>query len=318
MVGRADFDFVFSKLPMRTQNHNASFVPLSDREAGRNAPLKRQANFPYIGFVGLVGSALTVLASWAILFALNHREVLAIDFLTPASWLSAILSANNILLHLALTEGVNVAWWYRATTKQAPAAELHDTWTYGTSLSSAVLSGKKLNYVALATIAVATIPLNGFLLQNAIAQVPSTKTINKRITIPLMKALPLGYSATTNPDDSLGMLGRDWSGTVWSWMNLQGARTALSADFGGDVDAECLHTCQTFVPVPDSKQRVPDQLCHTICCQIALHPMTLPRMPRFFLPQLLGSHLILIRSILICCGRKVTAVRGCTRSETAL
>jgi hypothetical protein len=248
MVGKADFDFGFCKLPTTTQNHNASFVPLSNGEAGRNAPFKRNVNFPYLGFVCLVGSALTILASWTILFALNHREVLEIDFLTPASWLSAVLSTNNILLHLALAEGVNIAWWYRATTKEATAAELHDTWTYGTSLSSAVLSGKNLSYVALATIAVATIPLNGLLLQNAIAQVQSTKTMNKQITIPLMKAFPLGYSATINPDGTLGMLGRDWSGTVWSWMNLQGVRTALSADFGDDVDAECLHACQTFVP----------------------------------------------------------------------
>jgi Protein of unknown function (DUF3176) len=46
----------------------------------------------------------------------------------PASWLSALLSANGIFLHFALEEGLTVAWWYRASMPDATVRELHDAW----------------------------------------------------------------------------------------------------------------------------------------------------------------------------------------------
>jgi len=66
----------------------------------------------------------------------------------------------------------------------------------GTSTVAVLLSGKKFNYVAMATIFVATVPLNGFLLQNTISLVPGTELNHTTLHVPVVQQLPLGFSAT--------------------------------------------------------------------------------------------------------------------------
>lgn len=85
------------------------------------------------------------------------------------SWLSAILSANSVCLHISLVKGFNIAWWYHATRADARVADLPTIWIHGTSSFSALKSGRSFNYIALAALFVATVPLNGFILQTAIS-----------------------------------------------------------------------------------------------------------------------------------------------------
>lgn len=126
-------------------------------------------------------------------------------YLKPASWLSAMISANSIALHIALSEGVTVAWWYKASRSDVTLRELHDTWVMGTSTMGVLFSGKRFNYVAMGTLFVATIPLNGFLLQNAISYDASTKTNSTTLHIPVSSQLPSGFSGDLS------------NGTVGSW-----------------------------------------------------------------------------------------------------
>lgn len=116
---------------------------------------------PWLGLVALVTSGLTILFSWIVLRVIDGRQQILASYLKPASWLSAILSANSVLLHIALSEGVTTAWWFTASRKNATVRDIHDVWSMGQSLSSVLLSGKRFNYVALATLFVASIPLNG-------------------------------------------------------------------------------------------------------------------------------------------------------------
>lgn len=119
------------------------------------------------------------------------------------SWLSAILSANSVCLHIALVEGFNIAWWYRATRADACVADLHTIWLHGTSSFSALKSGRSFNYIALATLFVATVPLNGFILQNAIS-VDSTLVDSKvNMTYTTRTSLPLGWSGSTSNQSSV-------------------------------------------------------------------------------------------------------------------
>lgn len=114
------------------------------------------------------------------------------------SWLSAILSANSVCLHIALVEGFNIAWWYRATRADARVANLHTIWLHGTSSFSALKSGRSFNYIALATLFVATVPLNGLILQNAIS-VDSTLVDSKiNMSYTTRTSLPLGWSGSTS------------------------------------------------------------------------------------------------------------------------
>lgn len=65
----------------------------------------------------------------------------------------------------------------------------------GTSTVSSLLAGKKFNYVAMGTIFVATVPLNGFLLQNTISFESSTCSNSTNLNLTLAPRLPLGFSA---------------------------------------------------------------------------------------------------------------------------
>lgn len=125
---------------------------------------------------------------------------------------------NSIVLHIALAEGVTTAWWYRASRAGATLQELHETYTMGTSTVSSLLAGKKFNYVAMGTIFVATVPLNGFLLQNTISYVSSTCANDTQLTLSLAPRLPLGFSADmkngkiTGWSDTLALATTSWNG----------------------------------------------------------------------------------------------------------
>lgn len=121
----------------------------------RNAPL-----FPRNGFIGLFGSLLTLVLTAAILLAANNRHA-PVPWgkfgLAPNSILSGILSLNSFCLSMAFAEGATIAWWYHAAHPDSTAAELHQTWSYAASKRAAFTAGRRINYVALATIFVALV-----------------------------------------------------------------------------------------------------------------------------------------------------------------
>lgn len=169
--------------------------------------------FPVKGFVGLVGAVLTVLCSWALLFASSNTQQWEQRFptvakiLQPASILSAIISANGILLHLAFGEGMTIAWWLRATRTGTTPSELHDAWLASSSPLGAVQSGKRFNYMALATIVVAMIPINGLVLQGALTVTPyfvSMSTVN--ITVPFASDFDPAFSGSLTANGTLSTL----------------------------------------------------------------------------------------------------------------
>ena len=104
---------------------------------------------------------MAILFSLIVLVVIDLATQKESAYLKPASWLSAILSGNNFLLHIALSEGVTTAWWFPASPKTAQVRDIHDTWSMGQSHSAVLLSGKRFDYVVLATLFVVSIPLNG-------------------------------------------------------------------------------------------------------------------------------------------------------------
>ncbi len=166
--------------------------------------------------MGLLGSALTCLFSWMTLFFFNGHKVINGGYLPkPAAWLSVILSLNGILVHMAVSQGVAVSWWYRASREQATVAELHNIWATGSSIASALTSWKAFNYIALATAFVATLPINGILLQNAVTSGVNYKNITKEsISFAIASSLPAGFSADLNGDGSVGQYNPLWQAQI--------------------------------------------------------------------------------------------------------
>ena len=141
----------------------------------------------------MLGALCGLAAAIAVLFVSNEQPTKDWS-VQPTVYLAIASAATNILLHLALAEAVNVAWWRRATQQGTKVADLHRYWSFGNSLWAAMISGRHFNLVALACILVALVPVNGPLLQRAsrirIGHFSKTTTMS----IEIAQTLPHGYT----------------------------------------------------------------------------------------------------------------------------
>lgn len=195
---------------------NGGFFPWleSDKDQGKLST-KVITRFPVLGAVGLVGSALTVLFSWMTLYFFNHHAIVTGRMPKPAAWLSIILSLNSILVHMAVSQGIAVSWWYRASKQQTTVADLHNVWATGSSVVTALTSWKAFNYIALATVLVATLPANGILLQNAMTT--GSEVVNATLvpsSYSIAASLPAGMSADLNDDGTISTYHYDWQTAI--------------------------------------------------------------------------------------------------------
>src|ERR1700738_2994807 len=110
---------------------NTEFFPWLEAGEEQQKLFTKIRRFPLIGGLALIGSALTVFFSWLVLFLFEGKNVIpkGSHMPKPAAWLSVIGSLNSILLHVAVQQGLNVSWWFRASKKQTTVAELHENWS---------------------------------------------------------------------------------------------------------------------------------------------------------------------------------------------
>lgn len=220
----------------------------------------KKASFPVKGCIGLVGAVLTVFCSWALLFASNNtqqweqRYPRVAKVLQPASILSAIISANGILLHMAFSEGMTIAWWLRATTARATLGDLHETWLTSSSALDAVQVGKRFNHIALATIVIATIPINGILLQGALNIKPHFVSVGAvDVVVPFAQNFDPAFSGSLKADGTLDVINASFSGQAYNYFAgdnkgyivLYSADTSdATVDFDTDTyPTNCKDTC---------------------------------------------------------------------------
>ena len=113
----------------------------------------------------------------------------------PTVYLAIASAATSIFLHFAFIEAVTVAWWYRAMKPNATISDLHRTWHYGQSLRAAVTSGRHFNAIALASILVALVPINGPLLQRASRIEQGYFEQDMSVNITIAEVLPDGFAS---------------------------------------------------------------------------------------------------------------------------
>lgn len=212
------------------------FSWIQDPES-KEKSIKQARAVPWVGIIALALSAVTSILSFVLLKCVNGRTTWSTDGIgkltQPASWLSALISANSIFLHIALTEGVTVAWWFRATRPSATIRDLHKVWATGTSAKSAATDWKGFNYVSLATLFVAIIPLNGFLLQGALFTTIQPHYKDVEIYVPMIQQQPLGYSATENQNGEFtSTVGTRWPIVFQQATNIVGSLYSTYAYWG--------------------------------------------------------------------------------------
>lgn len=185
-----------------------------DEDGSEGISFKKLARFPIIGAIGIIGSAATVILSWGILRIFSNRIItdLPEHLPKPAAWLSIVTSLNSILLNIAVSQGLAITWWYRAMKTETTVKELHSTWATGSSILEAIMSWRSLNYIGLATIIVATLPINGIAIQESITTASTWYYSGDDLQLNVASFPPANWtSAELNEDNSFQVYDVPWA-----------------------------------------------------------------------------------------------------------
>jgi hypothetical protein len=273
------------------------FYPFHENAEQQSANAK--VPFPKLGFGALAGAiSLAILAAVLLIIVGGPAKVQSdwrvhvykthhwVTMPKPAAWISAILSFISVLLHIALSEGLNVAWWFHLKKQNVTVRDLHEIWNFGTSSWSAFKGGMvhakngivrvqrratsngedigrdrlHSSYIALATLFVATIPLNGFLLQNAITVVAVSVQTKGSITLPMISPDGLGSSGVYAQSDQdttifswsqyLGTISQSISPKIPALADLTSFKTACPGQCAASIQGAGLKVTCTEAAVP--------------------------------------------------------------------
>ncbi|EEP79819.1 predicted protein [Uncinocarpus reesii 1704] len=168
------------------------YDPLAPSSPWRTGIWRR---FPWTGYAALIIALCAAAVMIGVLVVSDGQEVSQWP-VSPAVYLAVASAVANVLLSFALARGTEIAFWVKALGSKTTVRDLHNTWSFGTSLKDAVLSGKAFNLVALAGISVALAPINGPFLQRASTVSVEQSSRSAFIRVPVARELPLGYTGT--------------------------------------------------------------------------------------------------------------------------
>lgn len=212
---------------------------------------------PKIGLVALItilacaGGAVAVLlcSDGKTEQAWSHRAALK-----PSVLLSALNAISNLALSLAIADAVAIAWW-RQALKGATVQELHESWSFSSSVKSILLSGKAFNLIALAALAAKISIADGILLQRATSTFSGLQSQNEQATVnitgAILDTLPAGYSGYFADNTArVGSLSHDLGSILRLWSTNPGSidDQSFSTSAGGPGDAgllsaNCVGSC---------------------------------------------------------------------------
>lgn len=85
----------------------------------------------------------------------------------PTAFLAIASNISNVALQFSLAQAVTTAWWVRAMKSDTRIQDLHNVWAFGNNPRDIFCAGRFFNFIALAGLAVALVPINEPLLQQA-------------------------------------------------------------------------------------------------------------------------------------------------------
>ncbi|KAF7185182.1 hypothetical protein HII31_13457 [Pseudocercospora fuligena] len=148
--------------------------------------------FPLVGIGALLIAGCCVLASLGILIGSNGKATE--DWQWPPSVFLAIFSAvANRVLQFALFQAVPISFWHKAWSG-ATIAELQRRWEATEGLFRAVRNARQEWMLALATIGVALVAIDGPLLQKSSSVHNVQRTGAVALNVPISPEIPRGFS----------------------------------------------------------------------------------------------------------------------------
>ena len=198
----------------------------------------RLSRLPWKGLSALILSVAGVIVAITILIASDGDEAEGWQF-QPTVYLAIASTVTNITLTYALFEGVSVSWWCKALNDGTTLADLHRIWDSGTSFAAALLCGRHVNLIAVASLLVALSPINGPLLQRATSLGPAGVDTMQDLDVNVAKLVPK-YSTglITGRSRVVNMLTTNFS--------------AITKDFYSTAPVPfksgCIDTCRASIP----------------------------------------------------------------------
>ncbi|PVH76147.1 hypothetical protein DL98DRAFT_657637 [Cadophora sp. DSE1049] len=204
--------------------------------------------FPWIGFGCLFAAILITVAEIIILVMSDGKSVsqwtVRGKSVAPNVILSVLNSCAGVCFAIAVAQGIAISWWRKAM-QGATIKDLHNTWSFGSSISAIVLNLKYFNLAALAAVVTKLTIVDGVLFQR------STTTY-------VALGLPHDHSITTFPTKfmpttaRLNQFGNDTD--YLSYAYTYDIQTWLSSAFGSVYSSygftDCNGICGVNAPNP--------------------------------------------------------------------
>ncbi len=197
-----------------SENHNAETRPETNWKTGW------KTQFPWFGVISILCVWISAGAAAIVLVCSNHKAQSSWPKkITPNVILAAINSFSDLMLAIAIGQGVAIAWW-RKVVRGATVQDLHYSWGFGTSLWAMIQGWKYLNFIALAALATKVAIIDGILLQRATQTYQANDpTKNITITAPYVTSFPItgviakGHNAVTIPEYTFqNTVAQQWNG----------------------------------------------------------------------------------------------------------
>ncbi|KAG4432747.1 hypothetical protein IFR05_011777 [Cadophora sp. M221] len=154
--------------------------------------------FPWMGIGCLLAAILITVSEIIILVKSDGKSVsewtLKGKSVAPNVILSILNSCAGVCFAIAVAQGIAISWWRKAM-RGATIKDLHNTWSFGSSISAIVLNLKYFNLAALAAVVTKLTIVDGVLFQR------STTTY-------IALGLPHSHNVTTFPTKHLPFTAR--------------------------------------------------------------------------------------------------------------
>jgi len=145
--------------------------------------------------LGAIAFAILAAACMFVVLSLVDGETVDSWKISPTVYLAVFAAVANMALHYAFSASVTTLWWVRLLQGHSNIANLHEIWSQGNSIWAVLTAGRSFSRIALASLLVTIIPLNGVLLQRApIVSVSETHVTQKDIALPMRTELPNGFT----------------------------------------------------------------------------------------------------------------------------
>lgn len=165
--------------------------PLGRAHEWRASVLRRLPWDALLAFFGILSCAAAMIA----VIIKSQNDLVENWTVSPAVYLAIFSVVANVLLRYTFAKGVEISWWVTALKEDTQVKDLHNIWLYGTSLVSAVTSGRDFNLIALAAILLALVPANAPLAQRASAA--TSRATTSQVLVSLVAAQTINNSMTT-------------------------------------------------------------------------------------------------------------------------